>query len=106
MRVFAVRERTWRASARVALLALALAGGAARGQDAPPPADDPTARIERLEKEVQALKALLQAQTPAPPQPAAPPPPGPAPAAADKPAGQVPAETDAKDADKKPAAKE
>src|SRR5437764_154317 len=56
-----------------AVLALAVAAGAGRGQETSAPADDTKARIERLEAEVRELKAVRerpagdpQADAPAP----------------------------------------
>ncbi len=70
----------------LALAALVLAAGVTRGQGGPPPADDTRARIEQLEKELQALKATMNGQAPAAPQPEQLPQPAPAPKTADAPA--------------------
>jgi phosphate-selective porin OprO and OprP len=89
----------------VALLtgaALVLMGGSASGQ-APYPADDSKARIERLEQELQALKALLQTQGPPPVQPALLPAPQASPGEGGKPADPA---AKAKEQDKKKAEEE
>ncbi len=72
-------EGRGRAAVRAAafVTALAVAAGAARAQDAPPPADDTKARLEQLEAEVRTLKAKLEAR------PAGDPPPARLPAAAE-----------------------
>jgi phosphate-selective porin OprO/OprP len=81
-------NRIGRTPFRIALLAAAAlaVGGAARSQEAAPPADDMKARIERLEAEVAALRALLRERA-TPPAPAAP---APAPTDTAKPSAPAP----------------
>jgi phosphate-selective porin OprO/OprP len=77
MLLFTMLCRTRKGPAHAILLvgAALLLSGVARSQEVQPPVDDAKARIEQLEKEVQALKATLQNQAGAPPQPAVPLPP-------------------------------
>jgi phosphate-selective porin OprO/OprP len=80
----------------MAWLVLVLSGSLTRGQDARPAVDDNRARIEQLEKQVQALQAALQNQ-PAEPARLAPP----RPLAAQTPAAKTTTGQEAKDKDKK-----
>jgi phosphate-selective porin OprO and OprP len=69
MRCVYSRAGALRASGRVigqTALALLILTGVTRGQDRQPAPDDTKTRIEQLEKEVQALKALQQGNVPAP----------------------------------------
>jgi len=95
-----VARRTRNPVALWAVVALCLAGERARGGDGPPAADDDKSRIERLEREVQALKLLLQVQPASGPRPIDPAPAANAPAT-DKPAADPPREKGAKEPDEK-----
>jgi phosphate-selective porin OprO/OprP len=60
-------RRAAAAAGVVAWVALVLPGGGACGQEPAPPPDDTRARVEQLERQVQALQAMLQSQAPAAP---------------------------------------
>ncbi len=89
----------------LAVAALVFLGGVARGQETPPPVNDPTARIDQLEKEIQALKATLNNPPADPARPAPPAQAGPNPAAP-KEGSPAPKEKAAGEEDKKKAEEE